>query len=170
MDTDSHSNHRCNHSKLYIALETYIYKVQTKTLQQSACIRCKQKLLSASLACDHCYVCICNFLTTRQKEYCVRDCNDLRQQPLMTQTSCNMSSLVMRVVSMAITQRPTGVFTVRKPAVPKSKKGLVRSRVQSRACCFFYIDGVMRCEFVSKHQTVNAEYNCDVLRNLRENI
>jgi histone-lysine N-methyltransferase SETMAR len=111
-------------------------------------------------------------LTTEQKEHRVAICKELRQRAV------GDSSFMSRVITGdeswvygydPETKQQSSQW--KNPGSPRPKKARQRrSATKSMLIVFFDIRGIVHHEFVPKGQTVNAEFYCNVLRCLREDI
>ena len=59
----------------------------------------------------------------------------------------------------------------KRPGSPRPKKArMQKSKLKTMLICFFDQEGIVHREFVPPAMTVNADFYCDVLRRLRENV
>jgi len=59
----------------------------------------------------------------------------------------------------------------KSPGSPRPKKArMQKSKLKMMLICFFDQEGIVHREFVPPGMTVNADFYCDVLRRLRENV
>ena len=59
----------------------------------------------------------------------------------------------------------------KSPESPRPKKACMqKSKLKTMLICFFDQEGIIHWEFVPPGMTVNADFYCDVLRKLRENV
>ena len=59
----------------------------------------------------------------------------------------------------------------KSPGSPRPKKArMQKSKLKTMLICFFDQEGIVHREFVPPGMTVNADFYCDVLRRLRENV
>ena len=111
-------------------------------------------------------------LTPEQKEHRVAICKDLRQRAVddpsfMSRVITGDKSWVYRYDPE--TEQQSSQW--KSPGTPRPKKvRQSRSATKSMLIVFFDIRGIVHHEFVHEGQTVNAEFYCNVLRRLREDI
>lgn len=111
-------------------------------------------------------------LTPEQKAHRVEVCQDLLQHARDDPTF--MSRVITGDESWVYgydpeTKQQSSQW--KSPKSPRPKKALqVRSATKSMIVVFFDIKGIVHREFVPRGQTVNAQFYCDVLRRLREDI
>jgi len=122
----------------------------------------------------HCVVAkfVPRLLNPEQKEHHVAICQELRQHAL------DDPSFMLR----AITGDKSSVYRYdhetkqqslhwKSPGSPRPEKARQsRSATKSMLIIFFDIRGIVHHEFAPEGQTVNAEFYCNVLRHLREDI
>ena len=59
----------------------------------------------------------------------------------------------------------------KSPGSPRPKKArMQKSKLKTMLICFFDQEGIVHREFVPHGMTINADFYCDVLRRLRENV
>jgi len=111
-------------------------------------------------------------LTPEQKEHCVAICYELRQRAV------DDPSFISRVITGdeswvygydPETKQQSSQW--KSPGSPRPKKTRQsRSATKCMLIVFFDIRGIVHHEFVPEGHTVNAEFYCNVLRRLREDI
>jgi hypothetical protein len=63
------------------------------------------------------------------------------------------------------------IVAVEELTITKSKKGREGLEFnKEHAHCFFYVKGIVHCEFVTPNTTFNSDFYSDILRCLRENV
>jgi len=111
-------------------------------------------------------------LTPEQKEHSVAICQELRQ--CAVDDPSFMSGVITGDESWVYgydpqTKQQSSQW--KSPGSPRLKKARQSCSVtKSMLIMFFDIRGIVHHEFVPEGQTVNAEFYCDVLRRLREDI
>jgi len=111
-------------------------------------------------------------LTPEQKEHRVAICQELRQRAVDDPSF--MSRVITGDESWVYgydpeTKQQSSQW--KSPGSPRPKKARQSRRAtKSMLIVFFDIRGIVNHEFVPEYQTVNAEFYCNVLRRLREDI
>jgi len=111
-------------------------------------------------------------LTHEQKDSRVAICQELKE------TVTNDPTLLLNVItgdeSIVYAYDPETKLQSsqwKSPGSPRPKKAcLQKSKLKTMLICFFDQEGIVHRKFVSPGMTVNADFNCDVLRRLRENV
>jgi len=111
-------------------------------------------------------------LTQDQKDSRVAICQDLKE------TVINDPTLLLNVItgdeSIVYTYDPESKLQSsqwKSPGSPRPKKTRTqKSKLKKMLICFFDQQGIVHREFVPPGMTVNADFYCDILRRLRENV
>ena len=111
-------------------------------------------------------------LTLDQKDSRVVICQELKE------TVINNPTLLLNVftgdVSIVYAYNPETELQSsqwKSPGSPGPKKArMQKSKLKMMLICFFDQEGIVHREFVPPGMTVNADFYCDVLRRLRENV
>jgi transposase len=111
-------------------------------------------------------------LTQDQKDSRVAICQELKE------TVKNDPTLLLNIItgdeSIVYAYDPeTKLQSSRwkSPGSPRPKKArMQKSKLKTMLICFFDQEGIVHREFVPPGMTVNADFYCDVLRRLRENV
>ena len=111
-------------------------------------------------------------LTPEQKEHCVAICYELRQRAV------DDPSFISRVITGDDSwvcgydpETKQQSLQWKSSGSPRPKKARQsRSATKSMLIVFFDIRGIVHHEFVPNGQTMNAEFYCNILRRLREDI
>ena len=111
-------------------------------------------------------------LTQDQKDSRVAICQELKE------TVINDPTLLLNVItgdeSIVYAYDPETKLQSsqwKSPASPRPKKArMQKSKLKTMLICFFDQEGIVHREFVPPGMTVNADFYCDVLRRLRENV
>ena len=111
-------------------------------------------------------------LTHDQKDSRVAICQELKE------TVINDPTLLLNVItgdeSIVYAYDPETKLQSsqwKSPGSPRPKKArMQKSKLKMMLICFFDQDGIVHREFVPPGMTVNADFYCDVLRRLHENV
>ena len=111
-------------------------------------------------------------LTNDQKDSRVAICQELKE------TVVNDSTLLLNVItgdeSIVYAYDPETKLQSsqwKSPGSPRPKKARMQeSKLKMMLICFFDQEGIVHWEFVAPGMMVNADFYCDVLRRLRENL
>jgi len=111
-------------------------------------------------------------LTHDQKDSRVEICQELKE------TVINDPTLLLNVIigdeSIVYAYDPETKLQYsqwKSPGSPRPKKAhMQKSKLKKIFICFFDQEGIVHREFVPPGMTVNADFYCDVLRRLRENV
>jgi histone-lysine N-methyltransferase SETMAR len=109
-------------------------------------------------------------LIPRTKEHRVTICQELRQRAVDDPSF--MSKVITGDESWVYGYDPETKQSSqwKSPGSPRPKARQSRSATKSMLIVFFDIRGIVHHEFVPEGQRVNAEFYCNVLRRLREDI
>ena len=104
----------------------------------------------------------------RERRACIKFCFKLRK----TATECYETlKTALEEQAMGHFQTKTQSSQSKSPGSPRPKKERqVRSNIKSMLICFFDHKGNVHKEFVPPGQTVNAAFNVELLKRLRENV
>jgi len=111
-------------------------------------------------------------LTQEEKDSRVAICQELKE------TVINDPTLLLNVItgneSIVYAYDPETKLQFsqwKSPASPRSKKAhMQKSKLNTMLICFFEQEGIVHREFVPPGMTVNADFYCDVIRRLHENV
>jgi len=111
-------------------------------------------------------------LTHDQKDSRVAICQELKE------TVINDPTLLLNVItgneSIVYAYDPETKLQSsqwKSPGSPRPKKAHIqKSKLKTMLICFLDQEGIVHREFVPPGMTVNADFYCDVLRRLRENV
>jgi len=154
-----------------------VHEDRRRTIKDIATINVSYRTVQTILTCDlnmHRIAAkfVPRLLTPEQKEHRVAICQELRQRAV--DDPSYMSRVITGDESWVYgydpkTKQQSSQW--KSPGSPRPKKARQsRSATNSMLIVFFDIRGIVHHEFVPKGQTVNAEFYCNVLRRLREDI
>ena len=105
-------------------------------------------------------------LTQDQKDIRVAICQELKE------TVINDPTLLLNIItgdeSIVYAYDPEIKLQSSQWKSPKAR--MQKSKLKTMLICFFDQEGIIHREFVPPGMTVNADFYCDVLRRLRENV
>jgi len=111
-------------------------------------------------------------LTQDQKDSRVAICQELKETVINDPTLLlNVITSDENIVYAYDPETKLQSLQWKSPASPRPKKArMQKSKLKTMLICFFDQEGIVHRGFVPPGMTVNADFYCDVLRRLRENV